>query len=360
MQLPKNGLKLFLYSTLLLGWFFLCAFLSYTFFSFREVRVKPVGNLNGSFGVSPTKSPSGEGKNVILLGYGGGGHEGSLLTDALVIIRIDLISKRAYLISLPRDTWVKIPSGGEEYKINNAFALGVSEGDFSAGFAKVKEVIAMVTGAPIDYVVAVDFAEFKNIIDTLGGVEVEVPVAFDDYFYPIKGRENDTCGKSPAEIADLHQLYSDTELHHQFECRYEHIHFDTGATLMDGGTALKFVRSRASSQHGGDFARSQRQVAVLSGIKEKLISVNALTKVDELFEQLGGLVKTDLDLVTLKNLLEVFGDPGLYTTSFIGLTTDNVFVAGKSANGQFILIPKEGNGVWSGVQNYIAEQVNSN
>lgn len=222
-----------------------------------------------------------------------------------------------------------------------------------------KKVIGEVFGMTPDYFLAVDFGGFKNIIDILGGVEVNVPVTFDDSFYPIKGKENDTCGKSIGEIAGFHSLYKDTELHHQFECRYENIHFDKGVKHMDGDTALKFVRSRASLEHGGDFARSERQQAVLLGVKEKLFSMNAIKKIDELYNEFAKMIETDLDLKTIKGLVAIWGKPEEYKISFVGLNEENVLVSTKSLDGQFILVPKEGEDVWSGVQKFIYEQITS-
>ncbi len=176
-----------------------------------------------------------------------------------------------------------------EVQIEKPFAeppLPVKEPQYkgeSGGGTMAKEVVGDVVGVPIEYHIAVDFDGFKKLTDALGGVDVEVPVSFDDYFYPIKGKENETCGKSASEIAKLHELYSDTQLHHQFECRYERIHFDKGKNHMDGETVLKFVRSRASVQHGGDFARSQRQQAVILAMKEKLFSLSAVKKFDDIY-----------------------------------------------------------------------------
>ncbi len=307
--------------------------------------------------------------NILLLGYGGEGHEGGTLSDAMLIINLDS-RKKVNIISIPRDIWVDIPIRSDisqKFKINHAYAIGLNDplyplkepqykGEFGGGNL-AKKVVEDVTGLSIDYFIAVDFSGFKEIIDILGGIEVDVPVTFDDYFYPIKGKENDTCGKSQGEILRIQSLYSDTELHHQFECRYEHIHFEKGLTRMDGETALKFVRSRSSQQHGGDFARGERQKAVLLGIKDKLLSLGVIEKLDEMFGVLVKMVKTDLDLKAVKDLYEILGNPGEYKINYISINTSNVLVSTKSLDGQFILISKEGEGIWLGVQNYIRERM---
>ena len=307
---------------------------------------------------------------ILLLGYGGAGHDGGSLSDVIMVAHINPKEKKVSLISIPRDLWVEIPIRSDisqSFKINHAYAIGLNDRNYplkepkykgeGGGGVMTKEVIGEITGLRIDYFIAMDFDGFKKIIDALGGVQVGVPVTFDDNYYPIKGRENDTCGKSADEIAELHQKYSDTELHHQFDCRYEHIHFDKGSAEMTGEEALKFVRSRASAQHGGDFARSERQQALLLGLKDKFISLNALKNLDKLFNQFVGMVRTDLNLETTKKVIEMNGKPEDYKVSFINLTDQNVLVATKSFDGQFILIPKEGEGVYNGLQNFIGSEL---
>ncbi len=306
--------------------------------------------------------------NILLLGYGGEGHEGGYLSDVIILLSIKPKEKKAVFISIPRDLWVEIPVRSdfkEHYKINAAYSIGNDDKNFPlkepqykgeyGGGAMAKKVVSQVVGFPVEYCIALDFSGFKDLIDSLGGVDVEVPVTFDDYFYPIKGRENDTCGKSSAEIAELHEKFSDTQLHHQFECRYEHIHFDKGKTFMDGEKALKFVRSRASLEHGGDFARSQRQKYVILAIKDKLLSLESIKNIDDFYLEFSKMLRTDIDLSVARELFKVFGDPGEYELNFLNLSTENVLIETKSKDGQFILIPKEGEDVWVGVQKYLSE-----
>lgn len=310
--------------------------------------------------------------NILLLGYGGAGHEGGTLSDSIIVVNVIPDGKKITFISIPRDLWVEMPIRSDisqNFKINHAYAIGLDDNLYplkepqykgeGGAVTLVKEIVGEVVGMPIDYVVAVDFDGLKKIVDTLGGVEVDVPVTFDDYFYPIKGRENDTCGKSSSEIARLHQEFSDTALHHQFECRYELIHFEKGSTLMDGETALKFTRSRASAQHGGDFARSERQHALLLGIKDKLLSIYSIDKIDELFGQFAAMVQTDLDLATVQKLVAILGVPDAYSVKFVRVSDENVLVSTKSLDGQFILIPKQGEGIWSGVHTFVREQISN-
>lgn len=356
------------FAVLFAATFLSSSIVSFLYFNYKSALVK-TPQVQEKTEVVEIKNIEGE-INILLLGYGGAGHEGGALSDSIIVINFSPKEKKINLISIPRDLWVEIPIRSDisqNFKINHAYAIGLDDnlyplkepqykGEVGA-VTLVKEVVGGVVGMKIDYVVAVDFDGLKNIVDTLSGVEVNVPVTFDDYFYPIKGSENDTCGKSAAEIARLHEQYSDTALHHQFECRYEHIHFDQGHTQMNGEEALKFTRSRASAQHGGDFARSERQQALLLGIKDKLLSTYSIGKIDELFEQFSAMVRTDLDLSTIKSLVSILGEPGDYNIKFVGVSDENVLVSTKSLDGQFILIPKQGEGIWSEVHTFVREQI---
>lgn len=152
------------------------------------------------------------------------------------------------------------------------------------------------------------------------------------------------------QINALKAKYSGFDLEKQFTCRYEHLHFDKGPTNLDGATALKFVRSR----HGdSDFGRSLRQLAVLAGIENKLISFQATGKLDDIINTLLNIVVTDLDAGIIKTLLSVLGDPKAYTIKQIQLTTDNVLTESTSSDRQFILIPKAGNFNFDGVKTFI-------
>jgi anionic cell wall polymer biosynthesis LytR-Cps2A-Psr (LCP) family protein len=300
--------------------------------SFAQASPKPIDEALQEKGIY----------NVVLLGYGGAGHDGSMLTDSIIIVHVNTNSKKVFFISVPRDLW--IPGGR---KVN-------AEGSIN-GFNNVGNTIKNVTGLPINYFVSVDFSGFAKIIDDLGGITAQVPATFDDPYYPIRGEENNVCGKTEEEIFQLKNKYSGFDLEKQFTCRYEHLHFDKGPTNLDGATALKFVRSR----HGdSDFGRSLRQFAVLQGVFGKLISFQTANKLNDIINTISQIVRTDLDAGTIKSLITVFGDPKAYSIKQIQLTTDNVLNQSTGIGGQFILVPKSGNFDYSGIKNYINSNLN--
>jgi len=281
---------------------------------------------------------------VLLVGYGGPGHQGGMLADVVQVLWVDVDKSQVVLISVPRDLWVPSSSGGT--KINSGLA---SSGGLEAGMKNMKQLASTVTGLPINYVVAVDFVGFKRLVgETLGSIKVSVTQTLEDPWYPITGEEVNTCGLSAEEVGALTAQYSGFELERQFPCRYEHLLFEPGLTKMEGGDALKYVRSRHASS---DFARSKRQHEVLEAIKDKVISLEMIDDLPKFFKQLQRTITTDFDLEVLELLLPVFKTFQDTKPKGIVLSTENVFTSGRSSSGQSILQPKSGG--WQGVQSYI-------
>ncbi len=342
--IKKNWQNL-LIGILLSGIFVLGFFVAYESLKLSKIFVKkPVSTPETFSNATPATVneavPQKGIYNILFLGYGGAGHAGGVLTDSIIVLHVDTNSKKAALISIPRDLWVP----GNK-KIN---ASGVS------GFQNDEPVITGITGLPINYFVSVDFGGFVKIVDSLGGVSANNPSAFTDPYYPITGQENNTCGKTEDEINALKAKYSGYQLETQFTCRYEVLQFNKGAVNLDGETALKFVRSR----HGdSDFGRSARQFAVILGIGQKLLTLQEVGKLDSTIDALNKIVKTDLNLGTIKTLVQVFGDPKLYSIKQIQLTTQNVLNEGKASDGEYILYPKAGQFNYSEIKSYIKSQL---
>ena len=304
--------------------------------------------------------------NILIMGYGGAGHQGAYLTDTMMVAHIDTKKRDSTLISIPRDIWVRVPtSSGSKFhsKINAVYQMGLFpnnypdipakyEGEQGAG-ELVKEVVKTVTGLEIDNYVAIDFAGFEKGVDLLGGVDISVARTFDDFEYPIAGYEDDLCGKQESDLPELEKIATESpEI--AFPCRYEHLHFDAGLQHMDGVTALKFVRSRHSNEDGGDLARASRQQLFLDSVKSQVISLGFIPKAIPLLDELGDHIKTDVDPILANKLIlsaEVGED---YTMSQFVLDDKAYITATTSSNGQFILIPTLGEDKWSAVHKAIA------
>lgn len=307
--------------------------------------------------------------NVLLLGYGGAGHQGGYLTDVVMLVHFDLEKKVVAMISIPRDLWVELPGGKQGgQKINEVFTeittakeeyptadLGEENAGIGANLAKL--AVEKVTGLTPYYFVAIDFNGFARAIDELGGVTVGVPHAFTDEYYPVRGRELELCGMSPEEIEEVHEKYSGFELEKQFECRYETLSFEEEETEMDGELALKFVRSRHSLESGSDFKRSERQMALLKGIMDKVLSFEAIEDKIDFFREMSQSLHTDINEKIVVGAWEILQDVGDYRTVQVNLSTENVLRNGKSSSGQFILLPQGGMEQWNEVRAFVKNGV---
>lgn len=198
--------------------------------------------------------------NILLLGKGGGAHDAPDLTDTIIFLSLSLDKPSIVSISLPRDIWIPEIRA----KLNSVYYWGNQKqsrdsnnsASVGGGILLAKSMVEEIVGVPVHYALVVDFNGFKNIIDTLGGIEVEVERDFIDEKFPIEGRENDDCSGDP-----------------DFSCRYETIEFTSGMQKMDGETALKFARSRNSQgDEGTDLARAARQENVVVAIKNKIMT----------------------------------------------------------------------------------------
>lgn len=263
--------------------------------------------------------------NLLLLGIAGGTHDGASLTDTIMVASYDLKTNKVYLFSIPRDLW--LPS--LKSKANGVYQIGLSQNN---GLGLAKTIFGNVIGIPIHYALRLDFRGFVQAIDALDGVDVLVEKPFDDYLYPIAGKENDLCGNQEKEmeftqeeaeklniepgkrkvlITDTGEIATDSAEEDQgvkyFSCRYEHIGFKEGLQKMNGAVALSFVRSRhGTNGEGSDFARSQRQQKVIEAVRNKLLSLETLAnpqKIRDLLAALGKSIDTD---ISVKDALEFY------------------------------------------------------
>ncbi len=175
-------------------------------------------------------------------------------TDAILLLSLDPVERRAILVSLPRDLWVTMPDRGQG-KINAAFALGGPE--------LLKRTVASLTGVPVHYYAAVRFDGFTRIVDAFGGVVLDVVRPVKDNQYPTE------------------------------DYRLERIFIPAGVQWMSGATALQYVRSRHESS---DFERSRRQQSVLLALRSRLGEPTTALRVLEMAPDLATLVETDLGL----------------------------------------------------------------
>lgn len=354
----------------MVGLFAVSAFLTFSFFTYQRVFVG-----SSLFGSEPSPTPIPDEPppppvyTIALMGHGSPGHDGGLLTDSIMVIKIDTGLKKIGLISVPRDSWISLPSNGWEepinWKVNAAYAIGSSPNQYlkrpdefkgdAGGGAMAKYALEQIVGFPIKNFVALDFDGFEKSIDVVGGVDVMVERAFTDPLYPIPGSEADPCGKTEEEIAATVATLSANLVEKEFPCRYEVLSFNRGLNQMDGATALKFVRSRHAAADGGDFNRARRQRLVLLAVKDKVVAIDFIPKIIPFLSKLTYNMRTDIPLSQIEEFLSKRDEFLSYEIVGIPLTSDkdNVLQIGVSSGGQSIVRPKAGEAEWSNVHQYI-------
>ena len=274
----------------------------------------------------------GDGRvNILLLGIGGGTHDAPDLTDTIMIASIDPVNNTAVLLSVPRDLWVTIPQHGS-MKINAAYETGKyrylghidnSNANYQAvqaGFSMIDQTIESVVGVPIHYNMLVNFQAFKQGVDSVNGITVNVP----------------------------EELYDPTMA---WENNWNPVLAKVGVQQMNGTQALLYVRSRETSS---DFARGQRQRTVIVALKDKILTLGTLSnplKISQLMGAFGNNVVTDIslsDAVRMYNLTKDIDNAQIQSVDLV--TPPNSLVTTGNMNGISIDEPRAGLGVYNAIQ----------
>ncbi|HXD10716.1 MAG TPA: LCP family protein [Anaerolineales bacterium] len=192
----------------------------------------------------------------------------SFRTDTMVVAILRPNEGQVSLISIPRDLWVSIP-GWENQRINTAYQHGILTDYPGGGPGLLKDTIQYNLGIRIDHTALVDFDGFRQIVDTLGGVDVPVSCPYTDW-HLIDPTYN-------PEVETNWSLYT----------------VDSGVVHMDGDLALWYARSR---QKSNDFDRGRRQQEVLRALFSQALQTGTISRIPELYNDFNSTVETDLGL----------------------------------------------------------------
>ncbi len=248
--------------------------------------------------------------DILILGIrgeddSGGDETGPLLTDTMLVFSYDKNTKKSLLVSIPRDLYVIIRKGKKD-KINAAYETGILRKE---GLTLVKDLVSEVTGVYIDNVVVLDFSSFKKIVDSLGGIDVELAKPFSE----------------------------------KQQWGYE-FSLPIGKNHLDGDKALYYVRSRYSSS---DFDRSQRQQQVIAAVKNKILALNFINdpiKTLSVLNTLRSNIKTDFDIWDVADLLSLAKEISSSSANMKHyiISTENL-VSESYLDNIYILLPKGDN-----------------
>lgn len=288
----------------------------------------------------PTRQTSDPRFAFLLMGYGGAGHDGAYLTDSMIAAIVDPSQKTISLLSIPRDIWAPLVFSEKTTvynKINTAYAfaedsslypdrLSRYEGSQGPGTFAM-DTVSRLLGIPISYYLALDFAGFRQAIDTVGGIDVNVPDAFSAR-YPA----NDDPAIDPS---------------------WKVVKFSKGQQHMDGERAIEYARAREAIDNlaeGSDFARSQRQRLIMEAFKARLFQPGGLIHLPQLLALGAGHVDTNYALPSVVQFAQLalgWKDVRFYQTA---LTNQNYLVDSTGAEGTYILVPDSPDHSWAWVQ----------
>lgn len=258
------------------------------FFYGCSAIIKKIGLINviGIFGEELDEDYYGN-TNILLLGTGGGDHDGADLTDTIILASIDQENNIIPMLSLPRDFYVDLEELDNWSRINQIYEMGSKKYDSETGIRLLEEAVEDITGVEIHYYVKINFQGFKDIVDSLGGVDINVENAIHDPYYPLDGT-----------------------------IQYQTFDLAAGLQTLDGETSLKYVRSRKTTS---DFDRSKRQQKLLFAIKETALSKDVLLnpgKITGLYNAASQNFETNLSLrqiIELAKLSETIGKDNIST-----------------------------------------------
>ena len=210
--------------------------------------------------------------NILLLGSDNDNKYNfpALLTQVMMVVHVDPDNNSVYMVSIPRDSWVYVSLNGGMHKIDQAFLFGASHGKFDDGVRAARQTIEQDYGITIDRYAWVGLSGFASVIDTLGGVDIDVTHPIVDDAYPDDTRAN------PNDPFAVKRLY-----------------LVPGPQHLNGLQALEYVRSRHADLVG-DIGRTNRQQEILQALKKKLTAPNIINHFQQLISDMAGKVYTDM------------------------------------------------------------------
>ena len=212
-----------------------------------------------------------------------GSSDSNYRTDSMILARIDPATKRVTLVSIERDTLVKIGNYGQQ-KINAAYSLG--------GAPLAVKTVSEFAGVPISHYAEINFDEFVGIVDKIGGIDVNIKIDLDD------------------DMADLH--------------------LKAGPQTINGAQALALCRSRHAydAYGGGDYYRTANQRMVIGAILKKVLAQNPLAMMGSVGD-LAGSVTTDFSVLDILRLMLTFRGFDISKDLYSGLEpTNSTYVNG--------------------------------
>lgn len=277
------------------------------------------GDLHDSFGLGSLGEPSGqpdvvggERVNILLVGVDSAPGRTTALTDTMMVVSLDPGGSASAMISVPRDLYgAPLPDGTPfNRKLNSlmAYAGAHPESFPLGGVGTLKATMGKLLGVSINYFAAINLLGFKQMVDSIGGVDISVLRAISDPTY------SDEYGKLVG------------------------FYLKAGTYHMDGHTALAFVRSRKGAGDN-DFTRADRQQQLLTAIRDKLTAGNLMLALPGLLDAVKNTIATDVPSGRLAELAAAVQGADMSQLQRIVLQPPEFMRADPFSSAGYILIP---------------------
>ncbi|MEF2964696.1 LCP family protein [Paenibacillus sp. M1] len=251
-----------------------------------------IDDTGTSANVAPEKSAKVKPLTMLLLGTDYRKETGTHLSDVIMVISMNPDTKSATVVSLPRDTKFEM----DGYKTNklNAFYPNFLAAEKKSGIPAEEEMKTMMSkyfGLTIDYVTVINFQGFRDVVDSLGGVDVNV--------------DANMCYRDTADGTD--------------------INLKAGPQHLNGEDALGYVRYRKSNcspktKASDDFDRNRRQNEVLHALIDQAKSLNGVVGAGKVIESVGKNMETDLESKQMKNMISAYWSISKENVEFVPVT----------------------------------------
>lgn len=274
---------------------------------------------------------------------GGGG----ALTDSIMLVSINTKTHDAFMLSIPRDLWVSIPGiGGSKINAANTVTDFAENGYPKGGMGMLEKVVSEATGLPINYYALVNYTAFRDAVNNVGGIDVNIDSEDPRGIYDPSFREHEG---GPLKLPN-------------------------GVNHLNGQTALNLARARGDPFNGvsgaygfpqSDFDRTNHQRQMMFALKDKVLSKNVLSnpnKMGNLMDSIGNNVSTDFELnelVSLYHMMKHVKSTNIQSLSLNNADGKNLLMNYRAASGQSALAPAAGVDDFSAIQAFVSKVVNT-
>ncbi len=305
-----------------------------------------ISDLTAPFSSSPLKGENNGRVNILLAGdsVDDPNHQGASLTDSIMVLSLNTKTKQAFLLSIPRDLWVYVPGLSSYQKINAAnTVLRFNQSGYPAGgMGELEQIVTTQLGIPIDYYGLIDYTAFRDAVNAVGGVTINI------------------------QSSNPYGLYDP----------YTNLKLPNGWVTLNGQQALNLARARGDGPGAygfpqSDFDRTAHQRQLFTAVAEKALTLGFLSnpaKISNLFNAFGNNLQTDLSLQNVLRLIQYVKNINLNTVqsyAFAYGSTNNFpnpILKGyvDPSSGQDALISTDGIGVYTALTNYYNQLTSTN